>query len=50
VENEGDRAELYDLASDPHQLRNLADSAAQAELVVDLKARLNRLRPAPANK
>jgi N-acetylglucosamine-6-sulfatase len=50
VENEGDRAELYDLASDPHQLRNLADSPAHAPLVADLKARLNRLRPALANK
>jgi arylsulfatase A-like enzyme len=50
VENEGDRAELYDLTSDPYQLRNLADSPAQAPLVADLKARLNSLRPALANK
>jgi N-sulphoglucosamine sulphohydrolase, C-terminal len=49
-ENEGDRAELYDLTSDPHQLRNLADSPAHAPLVADLKARLNRLRPALAKK
>jgi hypothetical protein len=34
----------------PHQLRNLADSPAHAPLVADLKARLNRLRPALANK
>ena len=50
VENEGDRAELYDLTSDPHQMRNLADSPAQAPLVADLKARLNRLRPALTNR
>ena len=50
VENEGDRAELYDLTSDPYQLHNLADIPAQAPLVADLKTRLNRLRPVLAKE
>lgn len=46
VETEGDRSELYDLATDPHQLDNQAATAARASLVTELKGRLQRLRPA----
>lgn len=44
AENEGDRTEFYDLASDPYQLQNLAENAAYAAVVADLRARLQRLR------
>jgi len=44
VETEGDRSELYDLMSDPHQLQNRVDSPAYARVVSDLKPRLQRLR------
>ncbi|HEU4368904.1 MAG TPA: sulfatase-like hydrolase/transferase [Methylomirabilota bacterium] len=46
VETEGDRSELYDLATDPHQLVNQVANPAYASFVIDLKARLRRLRPA----
>ena len=39
----GDR-ELYDLANDPHQLRNLAAEPANEELVADLRERLEALK------
>jgi arylsulfatase A-like enzyme len=44
VETEGDRSELYDLMSDPHQLQNHVDNPAYARIVSDLKPRLQRLR------
>jgi arylsulfatase A-like enzyme len=44
VETEGDRSELYDLRSDPHQLQNHVDNPAYARVVSDLKPRLQRLR------
>jgi arylsulfatase A-like enzyme len=44
VETEGDRSELYDLRSDPHQLQNQVDHPAYARVVSDLKERLQRLR------
>ena len=50
VETEGDRSELYDLATDPHQQHNQAENPAHASVVADLKARLKRLRPAFAEK
>jgi hypothetical protein len=50
VETEGDRSELYDLATDPHQQHNQAENQAHASVMVDLKARLKRLRPAFAEK
>ncbi len=43
VENENDRAELYDLVKDPYQLQNSADDPANAALVKDLKGRLQKL-------
>jgi arylsulfatase A-like enzyme len=36
--------ELYDLANDPHETRNIYHDSAQAELVVELKARLAATR------
>ena len=36
--------ELYDNDADPHQLRNLAGSAATADLEQDLAAKLDQLR------
>jgi N-acetylglucosamine-6-sulfatase len=47
VETEGDRSELYDLATDSYQLTNQLANAAYGAVVTDLKARLQRLRPAP---
>jgi arylsulfatase A-like enzyme len=44
VETQGDRSELYDLVSDPHQLQNQIDNPAYARIVSDLKPRLQRLR------
>ena len=44
VETEGDRSELYDLTSDPHQLQNHVDNPAYARVISDLKPRLQRLR------
>ena len=35
-----DRDELYDLAADPHQLRNVAADPAHAAVIADLRARL----------
>lgn len=46
AETEGDRPELYDLRSDPHQLENRADDPALASVRADLRARLQRLRGA----
>jgi arylsulfatase A-like enzyme len=43
VENENDRAELYDLVKDPYQLQNSAGDPAHAALVKDLKGRLQKL-------
>ncbi|MDZ7362311.1 MAG: sulfatase-like hydrolase/transferase [candidate division KSB1 bacterium] len=43
VENENDRAELYDLVKDPYQLQNSADHPANAALVKDLQGRLQKL-------
>jgi len=43
VENENDRAELYDLVKDPYQLQNSAGDPANAALVKDLKGRLQKL-------
>lgn len=36
--------ELFDLQSDPHELKNLVNDPKHATLVTDLKAELNRLR------
>lgn len=44
VETEGDRSELYDLASDRNQLQNHVDNPAYARVVSDLKPRLQRLQ------
>lgn len=44
AEHEGDRQELYDFETDPHQLDNRVDAPAYAEVVADLRARLARLR------
>jgi N-acetylglucosamine-6-sulfatase len=44
AETEGDRPELYDLRSDPHQLENRAGDPALASVQADLRARLQRLR------
>jgi arylsulfatase A-like enzyme len=43
IENEGDRPELYDLATDPNQLQNSVDNVNYAPVVNDLKIRLKRL-------
>jgi arylsulfatase A-like enzyme len=50
VETEGDRSELYDLMSDPHQLQNHVDNPAYARVVSDLKPRLQRLRGRSASE
>jgi arylsulfatase A-like enzyme len=50
VETENDRAELYDLLNDPHQLQNSADDPNNAALVGDLKARLQKLLTAVGDK
>jgi N-acetylglucosamine-6-sulfatase len=50
VETEGDRSELYDLMSDPHQLQNYIDNPAYARVVSDLKPRLQRLRGRSASE
>jgi len=42
VFNCGDLDELYDLAEDPHELRNLAADPARAELLQALRLRLDR--------
>jgi N-acetylglucosamine-6-sulfatase len=44
AETEGDRSELYDLQTDPHQLENRVDDPALASVLGDLRARLQRLR------
>ena len=44
VEHSTNEQELYDLATDPHQLASLHASAAHAPLKADLAARLARLR------
>lgn len=46
VENEGDRSELYDLERDPYQLENRIDDAAYAQVVREMRERLQRLRRA----
>jgi arylsulfatase A-like enzyme len=42
--NDIDAWELYDLQSDPHELRNLYGQPAYAKLTARLKAELDRLR------
>ena len=42
--NKIDQWELFDLADDPHELRNLYDDPAQAGTVTHLKAEMTRLR------
>ena len=42
--NKIDQWELFDLADDPHELRNLYDDPARADLVKTLKAEMTRLR------
>jgi N-acetylglucosamine-6-sulfatase len=48
VEHSTNEQELYDLATDPHQLASLHASAAHAPLKADLAARLARLRACAA--
>jgi arylsulfatase A-like enzyme len=48
VETEGDRSELYDLATDPHQQHNHVENPTYRSVVADLKARLKGLRPISA--
>ena len=36
----GDRGELFDLNSDPHEMTNLFDDPAQRDRVIDMSARL----------
>ena len=43
VEYETGERELYDLGADPHQLQNVADDPARAELRARLEARLQEL-------
>jgi hypothetical protein len=45
LQNQGDRDELYDLATDPHQLQNQASHPAFASVQRDLQARLGTVRP-----
>jgi len=40
------RVDLFDLANDPYELNNLADSPSHAAIRQQLSARLNQLRPA----
>ena len=47
VETEGDRPELYDLATDPHQIQNQVGNPVFGSVVADLKARLKRLQSTP---
>jgi arylsulfatase A-like enzyme len=42
--NKLDQWELYDLKTDPHELKNLYNDPAHAELVKQLKAELDRLK------
>ncbi len=42
--------ELYDLENDPHEIRNLADDAAHAEVKATLLAEINRWRVAVKDK
>jgi N-acetylglucosamine-6-sulfatase len=44
VETEGDRLELYDLTTDPHQLQNQVENPTYAPVLADLKARLRRTK------
>ncbi len=41
VFNAGDTDELYDLAADPHELRNLADESSFAALLLELRRKLD---------
>ncbi|MDZ7268783.1 MAG: sulfatase-like hydrolase/transferase [candidate division KSB1 bacterium] len=45
VENQGDRAELYDLRDDPYQLHNLINSRDYAAEIQRLRQRLHEFRP-----
>jgi N-acetylglucosamine-6-sulfatase len=45
IENGGDIGELYDLRTDPYQLNNEIRNAAYDEIELDMRARLNRLKP-----
>ena len=45
VETEGDRSELYDLTTDPHEQHNQVGNPTYMPVVADLKARLKRVRP-----
>ena len=44
IEYDDGQRELYDMAADPHQLRNLAKSSAHASTRADLAERLDELR------
>lgn len=44
AETDGDRAEFYDLQTDPYELDNLADKPEQLELIKELQAKLNQVR------
>ena len=46
IETEGDQSELYDLTTDRYQQVNQLANPAYGPVVTDLKARLQRLRPA----
>jgi arylsulfatase A-like enzyme len=45
VETRDDRSELYDLETDPHQLKNRINDPAYAQIMAEMKKRLKRLRP-----
>jgi len=51
VETESDSAELYDLVDDPYQLQNQIDNPDYADVLVDLRARLDEekadIKPPP---